>query len=187
MAFGLYCTLSGPVVNYQLELIDAIAETFGLHGLRNQYIEPHFTLKYDFDATDAQRLEVETLLERFCETHSSAPVTVGGIGHFGKDVFFLEVTPSAQAGMVIASLNAALRTLPWMNWTAFDAEHLHLHATIAGPPDPVKRHFDTLQAWLAGRDHRFEVPFDNLALLESTREEGGITSWEVRRRFRFAR
>ena len=186
MAYGLYCSLSGPVVGYQLELIDAIAETFGLNALRTQNIEPHFTLKYDFEATPEQHTELESMLEHFCQSHSSAPVTITGFGHFFRDVFFLEVQASTQAQLVIQSLNASLRTLPWMRWNPFDDEGLHLHATIAGPPDPVAQHFEKIQAWLEGREFRFETRLDNITLLESTREHNGITFWQVCRRFRLA-
>src|SRR5262249_37320348 len=79
------------------ELVDLVAERFGLTFTQRQALPAHFTLKYHFATSHIE--QVETLLEDFAGRHPAAPVTVGGFGHFFEDVVFVEValSPAAQS------------------------------------------------------------------------------------------
>ena len=123
------CLLKSPVSDHQRELVEAIAERFGLTFTQRQAIPAHFTLKYHF--MTAEIGQVEALLERFVRTHPRTPVTIGGFGHFLEEVVFVEVELSPAAKPTFEAVVSTLRTLPWMSWDQFDAENLHPHMTIA--------------------------------------------------------
>ena len=104
------CLLKSPVSDYQRELVDVIAERFGLTFTQRQAIPAHFTLKYQF--TTAEIGQIEALLERFAREHPRTPVTIGGFGHFLEDVVFVEVELFPAAKRTFEALVSTLRTLP---------------------------------------------------------------------------
>ncbi len=81
--------LMSRVREYQRELVDAIAERFGLTYTQRQGVPAHFTLKHHFTTGEIGR--VEELLEDFARRHSRSPVAVGGFGQFFEDVVFVQV------------------------------------------------------------------------------------------------
>src|SRR5262249_19236951 len=70
------CLLGPAIATYQRELVDLVAERFGLTFTQRQAIPAHFTLRYHFTTSHID--EVETLLEDFARGYPAAPVTVGG-------------------------------------------------------------------------------------------------------------
>jgi 2'-5' RNA ligase len=172
------CLLKAPVSGYQRELVDAIAERFGLTFTQGQAIPAHFTLKYHF--TTAEIGQVEALLERFAREHPRTPVTIGGFGHFLEDVVFVEVELSRSAKRLFEALVSTLRTLPWMPWDQFDAENLHPHMTIAERCGPG---FPEVWEFLKPLERRFSAWFDNITILRKVGERDGMDRWAVHRSF----
>ena len=123
MRYIMPCLLPSSIGDYQRELVDVIAERFGLTFTQRQAIPAHFTLKYHF--TTPEIGQIELLLEDFVKRHCRTPITVGGFGHFFEDVVFVEVELSAAAQRAFDALVSALRALPWMSWDEFDGEKLH--------------------------------------------------------------
>ena len=72
------CLLASPIQDYQGELVDLIAERFGLTFTQRQAIPAHFTLKYHFATRDIG--EVERLIGDFAREREPSPVEVGGFG-----------------------------------------------------------------------------------------------------------
>jgi 2'-5' RNA ligase len=128
MRYIMPCLMPPPILAYHRELVDLVAERFGLTFTRRQAIPAHFTLKYHF--TTPEIGHVEALLDDFIRKHRRTSITVGGFGHFVEDVVFVDVQLSDAARRVLEALVSALRTVPWMSWDRFDAENLHPHMTI---------------------------------------------------------
>jgi len=174
----LPCLLRAPVSDYQRELVDAIAERFGLTFSRRQGIPAHFTLKYHF--TTAEIGQVEALLDRFAREHPRTPLAIGGFGHFLEDVVFVEVGLSPAAKRTVEALVSALKTLPWMSWDQFDAENLHPHMTIA---ERCRARFMDVWEDLKPRERRFDAWFDNITILRKVGERDGMDLWAEHRSF----
>ena len=173
------CLFRSPqIVEYHRELVDEIAERFGLTFTQRQQIPAHFTLKYHFTTEEIE--QVEELLEAFGRRHEATFVEVGGFGHFGEDVVFLDVRPSEAARGTLAALTSRLRTLSWMPWSAHDAEHLHPHMTIA---ERCRPRFAQVWEFVRTRERRFTTKFDNITILRKVGEEDGIDRWAVHRSF----
>ncbi len=120
----------GPVIrDYHRALVEEIARRVGLTWTQRQAIPAHFTLKYWFSAPPDG--EIERVLDAFAATHARTAVRVGGLGHFDRDVLFVEVTLSEPARRTLGELLAMLRALPWMSWDPRDGDNLHPHMTIA--------------------------------------------------------
>ncbi|HEX9408550.1 MAG TPA: 2'-5' RNA ligase family protein, partial [Methylomirabilota bacterium] len=96
------CLLPPPVQAYHKELVDLVAERFGLTFTQRQAIPAHFTLKYHF--TTPEIGQMEALLDDFVRRHRRAPISVGGFGHFAEDVVFVDVQLSAAARRVLEAL-----------------------------------------------------------------------------------
>jgi 2'-5' RNA ligase len=178
MKYIMPCLLKPPVVEYHRTLVDDIADRFGLTFTRQQAIPAHFTLKYHFGSADIQA--VEDLLEQFARTQSRTPITVGGFGHFDEDVVFVEVSLSQAALRSLEALTAALRTVPRMPWSPFDAERLHPHMTIA---ERCRPRFAELWSYLEPFERRFTTWLDNVTVLRKTGERDGMDFWTVHRTF----
>ena len=173
------CLLGPAIATYQRELVDLVAERFGLTFTQRQAIPAHFTLKYHFTTSHID--EVETLLEDFARGYPAAPVTVGGFGHFFEDVVFVEVELSPAARAILDALIRGLRTLAWMPWDRYDAERLHPHMTIA---ERTRARFREVWDLCQERERRFTGAFDNIAILKKRGEKDGMDLWDVHRSFR---
>ena len=103
------CFLASPIQDYQREMVELIAERFGLTFTQRQAIPAHFTLKYHFATRDIGA--VERLIGDFAREREPSPVEVGGFGHFLEDVVFVEVRLSEAARCTLDALLSALRTL----------------------------------------------------------------------------
>jgi 2'-5' RNA ligase len=174
------CLFRSPqIVDCHRELVDAIADRFGLTFTQRQGIPAHFTLKYHFTTSEIGR--VEELLEELASRHAPAPLEVGGLGHFGEEVVFVEVRLSDDAKRVLTALFAALRTLAWMPWSAHDAEHLHPHMTVA---EFCRPKFPEVWEFVKARERRFTTALDNATILRQVGEADGVDRWAVHRSFR---
>jgi len=179
MRYILECLLSGPVVPYQIRLIDAIADRFDLRWTQRQALAPHFTLKYVFETNDLA--QIESILDRFCAEHGPTAVTVDGIGSFPPGVVFLNVELSAEARETFRALIRQLEMLPWMQWGEYDGERLHFHATIAEKCDSQ---YATVMEFLRDETRYFQCAFDNITVLQQTGEQDGISSkWSIHRTY----
>jgi 2'-5' RNA ligase len=172
--------LLGPAIaTYHRELVDLVAERFGLTFTQRQAIPAHFTVKYHF--VTSRLVELEVLLEDFARRYPPAPLTVGGFGHFFEDVVFVEVALSPAAQSALDALIRALRALPWMTWQRHDAEQLHPHMTVA---EGTRDRFREVWDFCRGRERRFPGAFDNITILRKRGEADGMDLWEVHRSFR---
>ena len=172
------CLLKSPVQEYHQELVNVIAEQFGLTFTQRHAIPAHFTLKYHF--TTAEIGQVEALLQSFSREHVRTPVTIGGFGHFLEDVVFVEVELSEAAKRALESLVSTLRRLPWMPWNQFDAENLHPHMTVA---ERCRARFTEVWEFVKPRERRFTAWFDNVTILKSVGERDGLDLWAIHRSF----
>jgi len=178
MRYIMPCMLPSPVQAYHRELVDVIAERFGLTFTQRQAIPAHFTLKYHF--TTPEIGQIEALLDDFVRRHRRTPITAGAFGHFLEDVVFVEVELSPAAQRAFDALVSALRTLPWISWDQFDAEKLHPHMTIA---ERCRPRFAEIWEFLKPRERRFTTWFDNITVLKKVGEADDMDLWAVHRRF----
>jgi 2'-5' RNA ligase len=172
------CFLASPIQDYQRELVELIAERFGLTFTQRQAIPAHFTLKYHFATRHIG--EVERLIGDFAREREPSPVEVGGFGHFLEDVVFVEVRLSEAARRALDALLSALRTLSWMSWGRHDAEGLRPHMTIA---EQCRPRFRELWDFLPSYERRFTGAFDNITILRKVGETDGMGRWAVHQRF----
>ena len=183
MRYSMPCLLPAPIQAYQRELVDLIAERFGLGFTQRQAIPAHFTLKYHFTTPEIGQPaigQLEALLEDFVRRHRRTPITVGGFGHFLEDVVFVDVALSAAARRAFQALVSTLRALPWMSWDQFDGENLRPHMTIA---ERCRPRFAEVWEFLEPRERRFTAWFDNITILEKVGETDGMDLWAVHRSF----
>jgi 2'-5' RNA ligase len=165
-------------VDYHRELVDAIADRFGLTFTQCQRIPAHFTLKYHFTTSEIER--VEELLEEFASSHAPAPLEVGGFGHFGEDVVFVDVRLSDSAKRTLIALISVLKTLPWMPWSAHDAEHLHPHMTVA---EFCRPKFPEVWEFVKVHERRFTTALDNATIRRQVGEADGVDLWTIHKSF----
>ena len=173
----------GPVIrDYHRALVEEIAQRVGLTWTQRQAIPAHFTLKYWFSAPPDG--ETERVLDTFGATHARTPVRVGGLGHFDRDVLFVEVTLSEPARRTLGELLAILRALPWMSWDVCDGDNLHPHMTIA---ERCGDRFD--QAWTlaALRQQSFEAELDNITMFRHDGDRDGVPIQTLHRTFLLGR
>jgi len=168
---------SGEVVDYQVKLIEDLAENFGLVRIKKLGAPPHFTLKYWFRTENINPLIRD--LEKFCDRFDPTPVKVGGFASFGKDVIYLKVEPSDKAIKVYENLLILLRQYDWIEWDKFDYPNLIFHATIA---IECGGKFDDIWKYLEKRERYFNARFDNvtiMTLLEGDRTSGPIDIYKT--------
>jgi 2'-5' RNA ligase len=178
MQYIMHAPLGEPVRSLHRQLVDDIADRFDLRFTQHQAIETHFTVKYHF-ATD-RIAELERLTETFCSSEKPCEVRVDGIGHFAREVIFLEVKPGGSAQQLMKRLFAELRTLDWMQWSQFDAENLHPHATIA---EVCGERFDEVMDYLKAKKFDHRVSVERLTILKHIGNDGEISLWDHHRTF----
>jgi 2'-5' RNA ligase len=180
MRYILQCMLTGPVVPYQIGLINAIADRFDLRWTQRQALAPHFTVKYWFETNDID--QIESILDRFCIAHGPTPVTIGRIGSFPPNVIFLNVELSAEARETFRALIRELQTLPWMQWHEYDGERLHFHATIA---EQCGSQYASVMEFLRDETQYFPCAIAHITVLQQTGVQDGIDHWSIHRTYNF--
>lgn len=181
-SYGLFAALEGDtVVEYHRTLVHGLSQEFGLRALEEQAFEPHLTLKYGFEASEAEYSELKQVLEEFAASHSSAGFVVEGFGFFDHNVIFLEVQPSIAVQTLLLNLTTALRGLEWMQWNEFDGDNLYLHVTIAVQ---CLSKFEAAMRWLKGREQRFETRLTNVSIARDIGTVNEIPKLVVEKRLR---
>lgn len=178
MKYLIVCNLRGDVVEYHKSLVLEIADNFGVQKPLKQKFDPHFTLKYGFYAENLN--ELESKIEKFCQSVIKTTVLVGGFGNFRKDVIFLNVQLSDEAHNIFFNFIDELQLIKWMTWESVEGKNLHFHATIASH---CSEKFAEIIKFINGKDKMFNCYFDNITILKESVVIDGITTWEKYRTY----
>ena len=178
MRYLVVCHLNGNVVEYHKKLVREIAENFGVIFPIKQKFEPHFTLKYNFEATDIK--EVETVIKKFCSTHKKTHIQAGGFKSFHKNVIFVDIKLSDKAYRAFLDLIDELRKILWMSWEEYDSPDFKFHATIASD---CKKNYTEILEFIKGKENFFECWFDNITILKADAVIDGVTTFETYKTF----
>jgi len=178
MRYAIACNLNGDVVEYHKKLVSEIAKNFGVISPFKQNFEPHFTLKYGFEAIDTK--EVEVIIEKFCASHKKTPVQAGGFKSFRKDVIFVEIKLSDEAHRVFLEFISELRKISWLSWEEHDGENLNFHATIAAD---CEKNYTEIFNFIKGKEQLFNCWFDNITIWKESGVINGVTTWDIHKTF----
>lgn len=178
MRYVIACNLNGDIVEYHKKLVSEIAQNFGVIFPLKQNFEPHFTLKYGFEATDIK--EVESIIEKFCASHKKTPIKAGGFKSFRNDVIFLDIKLSDEAHQVFLEFINEIKKISWLSWKEHDGENLNFHATIAA--DCEKNYAEILN-FIEGKKQLFNCWFDNITIWKENAVIDGVTTWDIHKTF----
>lgn len=172
----LHCLFGPEIVQYHRNLVNEIAQATGLKLTQVQGLSAHFTVKYYFSTTDIE--DVEASLQKFCSSQRAAPVLIEGVGHFNRNVVFLNVHLSEDAKAICNGLNKTLSAFEWMQWDTYDGDKIHFHMTVA---ENCAEKFDAATQIALSRARTFQASFDNITILRETEVRDGIDFWEIHR------
>ena len=111
MRYILPCFLGGAVRDYHHALVEEIATRFDLPFTRARTFPPT-SRSVPFRGRRASGPSRRSS-RRSPARIARLPSRWGGFGHFDEDVIWVDVTLSAAARALLASLHDALRGLPW--------------------------------------------------------------------------
>jgi 2'-5' RNA ligase len=124
-------------------------------------------MKYRFEALNVT--EVEGILSDFARSQAKTRWSLDGFSRFINSdsyVIFIDVAASQEARAAHARLLKRLRKLSWMQWGPYDHADLHYHVTVAGR-GLTAENFQAVWDYVNQQPQpRFDMFFDNLALLE---------------------
>ncbi|MFH0713909.1 MAG: 2'-5' RNA ligase family protein [Candidatus Micrarchaeota archaeon] len=176
------CLLSGPVVNYQQELVEKVAAKFNLNLTKNRNLPTHFTLKYPFEVSSLDWLE--KVLAHFATNHSPAAMQVGGFKSFGNRVIYLDVKQSQQSKKIASEFCSTLRQFPEITWKELETTEPKLHITIA---ENCNEQFQEVMNFLTPFEKKFKCKFNSVSLLRQVGKKNGVSQWKVHRTFIFSK
>jgi 2'-5' RNA ligase len=176
----LHCLFNEDISRFHKHVVDFIAENTGLKTTKVQGLPAHFTLKYSFTTDDI--VTFEEGLATFAQNQTAAPVKIGELSHFNRQVIFFNVHLSKPALAIFLSLTQSLKKHSWMKWDQYDGENLHFHMTVA---ENCGSNFEKAWKLAETKAQQFETFFDNVTLLKETGVNDGIDLWSVYRTFKF--
>lgn len=173
MKYFIGYLIGGDAKKYHEDLVDQISEKFGTRNL-NEYIPVHFTLKSPFETEDIG--PVESLLEKFCEEERSSGIWLGDVDGFDKKIIYLNGEFSSEAMGTFKRLLKKLGGIEGIRFKEYEPKTDNFHSTLARAEDP--KQFDQIVEFLSDRVSRYELDFDNIAILSR-----GEKKWEIYRKF----
>lgn len=152
-------------------------DTFPIHDR----IVPHLTLKRWFELDGAGMESVRNMLDMFAAAHTQSDYRLHGYGHFGEDVIYVDVKPSAEMSAIARDLMKSLHSIEGMTFDEFDGVEDDFHATVVmGALKP----FSYAQIWdylNAKEAMDFNMKFDNIALLKREADKWVVDQvWELK-------
>jgi 2'-5' RNA ligase len=178
MRYMIHCLLKGPVEKYQKDLVEEIANKFGLTLTKEENLATHFTIKYSFETNQIQ--EIEKILEDFCKNHKRSKIKVEGFNNFHPNTIFIDIKLSDEAKELVSDFNKELKKINWMSWEPYDAENLHPHSTIAERCG--KKHEEVWQ-FLKDKENSFDCWLDNITILKKIGTVNEVEKWEIHKSF----
>lgn len=128
---------------------------------------PHVTLKSPFESNSIE--DAGKVLENFTKTHRPVQMRFNGFGSFEKEVIYADVKISPEVNRIIVELDAALQSIPWMEYSEFDKKR-KLHSTLVDKIKPAKV-FRQLRLFATLGSFDFAVWLDNIAILKKEKNK----------------
>src|SRR3989344_129586 len=178
MKYAIACVFNGGLEKYHKSLANEIAKEFGLTVVKKQNLPTHLTLKYPFNLKNIKKLEEK--IEKFAYGNRKAKIKVGGFGFFGKDVAYLKINNSFNAGRLISKLIKELKTIKNLDWTNVDAENLVPHCTLV---IGCNKKFKSIKRFLQNKEKYFNVYMDNLTIFKLVSKKRKIHKWKIYKKF----
>ncbi len=152
-------------------------DAFPIH----ERMDPHLTIKRWFEIDENGLEAVCKTIDTFVASQTQSDYLLQGFGHFGTDVIYVDVKPSAQMLASIHDLMTELRKIPGLTFDEFDDIEGDLHATVAfGALKP----FDFDETWnylQTIKQPDFKIKFDNVVLEKRTEDKWEIDrTWEIK-------
>jgi 2'-5' RNA ligase len=158
MSFLLVHVLSSPAKEWVDEVKEHIIRSYSVKDIRG--IDPHMTLKYDFDEKDLAK--IEGICWSMTKTHRAARFTLNGFDAFGKKVIFFKVDPSEEMRSFYHDLFEAVQR-ERVPFAEVEKKGIHFHVTLAADVHPEQ--YTEILKYLHTQEHRFPLQLDNLTIL----------------------
>jgi 2'-5' RNA ligase len=156
-----------------------LVEKFDAFPIHDRIV-PHLTLKRWFELNEAGMESVYKALDIFTKHHNQSDYKLGGFGHFGEGVIYVDVKPSLEMSAAARDLMAAMHDIEGMTFDEYDDIEGDFHATVAMR---ALKPFDFEQTWnylntTEGMD--FDMKFDNIAILKKEEDKWVVDRvWEL--------
>lgn len=121
--------ISGETGDYLNDIIEDIADQFGVQGMVRNRPVPHITLFGPYNTNAGGK--AKRIIEDVCSEFDIVPYCLRGFGHFRDDVIYVDVEPSPELRQLRRELSKRLRGVSY-NYPNRDANKYHaFHVTIA--------------------------------------------------------
>lgn len=168
--------IRGEAGEVHINLTKDLAKKFEGFPFHN-HIPPHLTLKRYFEIDE---IDVENLFQKldgFASSLKQSHYLLSGLGHFGKDVIYVDVKPSLEMKQDVSKLLGILHTVNGIQFDEYDnADNFHASLAIS-----AHRPFDYDKFWeylSSIKPLDFKMNFDNISVLKR-----GKDRWEIERVF----
>lgn len=177
MKYAIVYLIKGKAEKYHQKLVKEIAEKFNIIYTKRNSCPSHITLKFGFKINKPKRAkEIEIILKKFCRKEKVTNIKIIGFGHFNNKNIFLNVKFSDKSLIVHKRLIKQLKKLKWLEWSKHEREK-NFHITIAYHFN--KKKFNKIWKYLDRYHPRFNLRFDNIAIIRRLRNN----SWVVYKEF----
>ncbi len=161
MIYFIGYLVKGEAQRYHHKICSELANKFGIKYLPAT-IPSHLTLKAPFETNNIK--SVEEKIENFLIDTKKTKLKLNGIGHFGKNVIFIDAKPSKEMIDTHKKLISKLKEIKGLQWKELENKGFQFHLTVA--TKGIKLKFDEMWKYLTNLNPSYNLEFDNIAILK---------------------
>ena len=158
MKYVVVCVVKGEAGNFNNDLRKEIWEKM---QARSSKLPAHFTIKSPFES-EAEPIELEQVLEAFCEYEKSQPFKLEGYDHFDNRTIYMKVHMSVEGKELHERLIEAMMKVPYIHFSEQDGKDKIFHVTVASKK--LQPLYEKVWAYIQKYPCDFSCNFDNVSI-----------------------
>jgi len=136
-------------------------EVYFKYGAKSSKLPAHFTIKAPFEYNDSI-IELEEILNNFCENENTSSFKIDGYDHFDESVIYMKVNMSSEGKAIHDRLIDELRKINYITFDKKDGKDKVFHITISSKG--IKPIFNELWTYVNRYPCKFISNFENISI-----------------------
>lgn len=173
MRYVIVCVVKGEAGDFNNNLRKELFKNF---KAKSSKLPAHFTIKAPFEY-DEEILDLESILEQFCNKEKSASFDIEGYSNFDKRVIYMKVNMSKEGQSVHDKLIDEISKVPYINFRKGEGKDKVFHVTLASKKlQPI---YNEVWDYVNKYPCDFKCSFDNITIYNWDNN-----TWNVYREFK---
>lgn len=176
MRYVIVCVVKGEAGDFNNNLRRELFEKF---KAKSSKLPAHFTIKAPFEH-NGDILDLENILEEFCNEEKLAPFDINGYSNFDKRVIYMKVNMSSEGKTIHDKLIEEISKDPYIGFKKGEGKDKIFHVTLASKNlQPI---YNEVWDYVNKYKCDFKCSFDNITIYNWDNN-----TWNVYREFKMVK